>query len=128
MKEITKDWLGSAQTDLETIKEIVHLERLTPVACFHSQQTIEKSLKAIIEEFDLGFVKSHDLLLLYEKVKNIIMIENEELLEKVNILYIDTRYPGEFGLLPEGKPTLQDAREFYEFAREIYETVNDRLS
>ena len=30
--------------------------------------------------------------------------------------YIDSRYPGDMGLLPYGKPTLEDAKEFHEFA------------
>jgi hypothetical protein len=34
---------------------------------------------------------------------------------------IESRYPNEFGLLPSGKPTLDDAGEFYEFAKKIYE-------
>ena len=38
-------------------------------------------------------------------------------------LYIDSRYPGDLGLLPNGKPTLTDAEEFYEFAKDVYNKV-----
>ena len=33
---------------------------------------------------------------------------------------IDSRYPGDMGLLPEGKPTLVDANEFYTFAKNVF--------
>ena len=31
--------------------------------------------------------------------------------------------PGDLGLLPNGKPTIADAEEFYNFAKEIFEKV-----
>ncbi len=34
-----------------------------------------------------------------------------------------SRYPNEFGVLPSGKPTLEDAREFYDFAKMNYENT-----
>jgi len=42
---------------------------------------------------------------------------------KINELYTESRYPGDLGLLPQGKPTLQDAKEFYDFAQEVFERV-----
>ena len=40
------------------------------------------------------------------------------MLSLLNKLYIDSRYPGAFGLLPTGAPTLEEAREFADFAKE----------
>jgi len=42
---------------------------------------------------------------------------------KMDSLYIDSRYPGEMGLLPYGNPTLEDAKEFYDFALYIFNKV-----
>jgi len=68
------------------------------------------------------------LLKLYETVKNYLEFDVDvEMVKKLNELYISTRYPGEFGLLPAGDPTLEDARVFYEFARDTFEKVNDML-
>ena len=39
-------------------------------------------------------------------------------------LYIDARYPGDFGLLPDGKPTLDDAQAFYNFAEKIFKNIS----
>lgn len=50
------------------------------------------------------------------------------ILKKLDELYIDARYPGDLGLLPNGKPSLEDASEFYEFAKMVHEKVFDYCS
>jgi HEPN domain-containing protein len=45
----------------------------------------------------------------------------------LNKLYIESRYPSSFGLLPYGKPTLEDAKKFYEFANEVFDKVCEIL-
>ena len=42
-------------------------------------------------------------------------------------LYIDARYPGEFGLLPHGKPSLKETMEFHDLAIEIFTTTKKIL-
>ncbi len=51
---------------------------------------------------------------------------NDNLINLIHLLdelYIDSRYPNDFGLLPYGKPTLEDAKEFYEFALTVFDKV-----
>ncbi len=120
MKSMTKDWLKSAQGDLLLIKTIIDKEELTHLSAFHAQQAIEKVFKAVVEEYELGFIKTHSLETLYNKVKSFITITNVETLIILDQLYIDARYPGEYGLLPHGKPTLTEALEFNTFAVEIF--------
>ena len=69
MKKTTNDWFVSAESDLLLIQEIAVVENLTHLSAFHAQQVIEKSFKAIIEEYDLGFIKTHSLETLYSSVK-----------------------------------------------------------
>ena len=38
MKKATAEWLKSAEMDIETLAQIIHIEYLTPVAAFHAQQ------------------------------------------------------------------------------------------
>jgi HEPN domain-containing protein len=38
----------------------------------------------------------------------------------IDSIYTESRYPGETGLMPHGKPTPEDAREMYEFASSVY--------
>ena len=124
MKEITSEWLKSAESDLILISKIIREENLSHLAAFHAQQAIEKSFKAIIEEFEIGQFKTHSLENLYEKVKDIISLTfKTDLLILLDQLYIDARYPGDMGLLPEGKPSLVDLQEFYELGLELYDKV-----
>lgn len=128
MKKITKDWLTSAESDLLLIREIITHENLTHLSAFHAQQSVEKTFKAIIEEFDLGFIKTHSLEMLYNRVKEKvsieIMIDSLILLDQ---LYIDARYPGELGLLPDGKPSVSEANEFYSLAIRVFEATKSSL-
>ncbi|MDP1623312.1 MAG: HEPN domain-containing protein [Bacteroidales bacterium] len=124
MKKITNDWLNSAESDLLLIRMIKTHDELTHLSAFHAQQSIEKSFKAVIEEFDLGFIKTHSLETLFNKVKEVITPNfNVDLLTLLDQLYIDARYPGELGLLPNGKPSKVEANEFYTLANQLFEAV-----
>jgi HEPN domain-containing protein len=43
-------------------------------------------------------------------------ILNLSLIKRLDEVYISARYPSDLGLLPSGKPSIQDAKELYEFA------------
>jgi len=45
---------------------------------------------------------------------------SEEVLDQINQVYIDTRYPADFGLLPEGKPSISKVKEFLNEAENIF--------
>ena len=45
---MAKEWIKASLIDLKVINEIIDNENLTSMTAFHSQQSIEKSLKAII--------------------------------------------------------------------------------
>lgn len=128
MKEITEKGIERAYDDIETMGEIIDNPRLTNIVALHSQQAIEKSLKAVIEEFEIGAIKTHNLEKLFATVDNFIQFEVDwDLVKKLDALYIDARYPSEWGLLSYGKPTMEDARKFYELAMEIYDVVRNFL-
>lgn len=132
MKMLTGEWLQAAQHDLDLIEEIIHREDLTHLVAFHAEQAVEKVFKSLLEEDNREFPKIHNLVTLHGLVKNMLpsVMEPIEIdtLNTLNTLYIDSRYPGEFGLLPNGKPTLEDARVFYRFAQDIHANVSDMLA
>ena len=116
MKELTIAWLDAAFLDVKSAQRLLEDDFFTPVVCFHSQQCVEKALKAILEEVGAGVPKIHNVLKLYELASAHTQIEFDlERLQEINDIYIDARYPGEFGLLPNGKPTLDNANTFYQF-------------
>ncbi len=117
-----RQWLKAAKDDLDSIDYIINAKHLTNIVAFHSQQAIEKTFKSLIEYKNITFIKTHNLEKLYKSIENIITIDYDQL-ELINELYIESRYPGDMGLLPDGKPTLIDANEFYAFAREVFNQV-----
>jgi HEPN domain-containing protein len=114
------EWLKAADDDLVLISSIVDNITLTHLAAFHSQQSIEKSFKAILEFNDKKVPKEHDLLRLKDLLCGSFEIDDEDILEVLNSLYIESRYPGNLGLLPNGKPTLGEAKDFFNFAKDIH--------
>ena len=128
MREITKEWLESAGLDLESIGHIIQNDRLTGHIAFHAQQTIEKSLKASLEEYGEKVPKIHSLSKLFGICAAFIDVRfDEEIVIALDSLYIESRYPGEFGLLPGGKPNQKQAQEFYDYAMEVYQTIKYQM-
>jgi len=128
MTDLMKAWLASAEMDLESIHQIIDNEFLTPVACFHAQQSVEKCLKAFLEQQLNAVPKSHDILNLYGRVCQYVELPLDlVLLQKLNDLYIEARYPGELGLLPDGKPSVSVAKDFYRLAQELYTFMEEHL-
>jgi len=128
MKAITREWLDSANLDFENIRHIIHDDRLTGHVAFHAQQAIEKSLKASIEEFGQKVPRIHSISRLMTICNQFVDISLEEVVVvALDSLYMESRYPGEFGLLPEGKPSLKEAQKFFDCAWEFYENVKRQL-
>ncbi|MCF8360476.1 MAG: HEPN domain-containing protein [Prolixibacteraceae bacterium] len=128
MKQTTKEWLTAAEDDLLSAKKLINEERLTNIVAFHCQQCLEKSFKAMIEEQEKKSIKSHDLLRLKD-IANFELSENNTLfIATINEVYIDSRYPGDMGLMPQGKPTLEDAKEFIEFTEAIFYKIIETLN
>jgi HEPN domain-containing protein len=122
---LAKAWLMAAKDDLILLEDIKNNVHITNLIAFHSQQAIEKSLKAVIESKNQKVPKTHKLQQLFELV-DIKIDLNDNLINLIHLLdelYIDSRYPNDFGLLPYGKPSLEDAKEFYEFALTVFDKV-----
>ena len=120
MKQSTREWLNAAGDDLITIENLLDNPILTNIIAFHAQQAIEKSLKAIIEENGIVFIKTHNLQTLFLKIEEIIPFSvNERIISELDRLYVDTRYPNDLGLMPYGKPTLEEAEIYFQEALKI---------
>jgi HEPN domain-containing protein len=128
MKKATSEWLRFSEIDLNTAGELINNENLTPSIAFHSQQCIEKAFKAVLCEKNIEIPRIHNLLKLFDMVKQNIHISiNIKDLEYINETYIDSRYPSEFGLLPEGIPSLRKVKNFYLAAKTIYIQIKEIL-
>ena len=127
MKKQAEEWLKFANADLLTIKQIIDNKDLTQMAAFHGQQCVEKSFKAIIELFDQKVPRIHDLRKLYHAVKelNLKIDIDIDILDQLNQVYIDTRYPADFGILPDGIPSVKKAEEFLLLAEDVFSQIKE---
>jgi HEPN domain-containing protein len=105
VRRISRDWLLSPEMDLRSIERMLDEEFLAPVACFHAQQCVEKSLKAILEEKGVRPPKTHDVLRLYGLVSETVGLELDlGTLQVLNDLYVDASYPGNWACCPTAGP------------------------
>ena len=130
MKKQVEDWILLADRDLK-VSELIMKEDdpFTNIVAFHCQQAIEKYFKAFILEYEKPLMKIHNLLTLYGKIKEIIDLElDEDLLSMINDIYLESRYPGEIGLLDDGSmPSLEQLSQFYIFAKEVETKIKCEL-
>ncbi len=129
MKAITREWLDRAKDDLLAASLLLAQPELTNMVAFHAQQAVEKSLKALLEEVDIAFIKTHNLARLYSLIEPHVSLSlDQDMLDRLDAVYIESRYPGEMGLLPYGKPTQKEAKQFHDFAQHLYEQVQAGLA
>ena len=69
MKKQAKSWLEAAYDDILVIENIKSIAHLTHMVSFHAQQSIEKSFKSILEENDEIVPKTHNLIVLMQKIE-----------------------------------------------------------
>jgi hypothetical protein len=63
------------------------------------------------------------------KIKEIKALEiDEDLLSIINETYIEGKYPGELGLLPDGMPSNEQAHNFLEYTKNIEEKIKNELN
>ena len=103
-------------------------EYLTSSAAFHCQQAVEKYLKALIENLDMDVPRVHTLLVLMNIVMEKYKIDfDRDVLDQINEVYIDTRYPSSTGLIPDGIPQKETITLFISFVEDIKVKVADLL-
>jgi HEPN domain-containing protein len=124
MRASTQQWLDYAKADLINCERIVDDEFLTAIVAFHSQQAVEKSFKALIEEKNLTIPRIHSLIRLYNIIESFLdrPIEIRDLLA-LDSVYTSSRYPSDIGMIASGKPTQKEATEFYHSAKSIFEVI-----
>lgn len=128
MKKLTENWLKAAKDDLDVIERIIKDAHLSHMVAFHAQQCLEKLFEAVIEEHDIETQKIHKLVTLYGRIESFLGEEMDlQLLKTLDSLYIEARYPGELELLPNGRPTQDDAENFYSYVCNAFERVSKYL-
>jgi HEPN domain-containing protein len=116
MNPLTLEWIEKAEGDFETMELAARSRRARTRdgLCFHAQQCAEKYLKACLQEADVVFSKTHNLIDLSKS-----LLTGEPLpaalrpsLRLLNRYSVALRYPGEFA-------TAREAREARDACRAI---------
>ena len=121
MSPLTHEWVGKAEGDLRTAERELAAEEYPnyDAACFHAQQCAEKYLKGVLQEKQVRFRKTHDLLELLglALVVDPALAELKEGLGFLTGFAVETRYPGPFAEKPAAERAVQTAREVRRRAR-----------
>jgi len=123
MREAIAEWLKQAHEELNMAGYLLEGGYFRG-SCFHSQQSIEKAIKARLlkEGWDLERVHSIErLIAIGEKYDIKIDLSDEEMVFIDNIYR--GRYPAETGLLPLGEPSEADAQKALAIAKRIFTEV-----
>ncbi|HBA88632.1 MAG TPA: DNA-binding protein [Geobacter sp.] len=99
MKPLTEEWIAKAEGDFATAGREFRA-RKSPnydAVCFHTQQCVEKYLKAVLQENEMEFGRTHNLSGLLDKITPAYpFLETiRPSLHLLNAFAIDFRYPGE---------------------------------
>lgn len=128
VRKATEGWMKDAEDELKSAS-ILYEHGQYRGACYHSQQCVEKGLKALILEKGERPGRIHDLVDLLHKATGWGWDTGLSMEEAVflNSLY-KGRYPTEMGLLPYGEPSKEDGERALSAAKGFMETVRGLVS
>ncbi len=121
MNPLTLEWIEKAAADLATSRRELRArtERNYDAVCFHAQQSVEKNLKAILQEQLVNFPKTHqlmDLLALCAKVDNSFLVFQPDLMS-LDGYAVMFRYPGQSADRAEAKAAFKSAVKISTFVK-----------
>ncbi len=98
MQSVTTEWVAKAEGDFTTaLRE--YRARKSPnydAACFHAQQCAEKYIKALLQEDNIAFDKTHDLVKLLSLLPPMLgLAALRGNLAMLSAAAVEYRYPGE---------------------------------
>jgi HEPN domain-containing protein len=97
MKLETEEWVAKAEGDRQVaLREMQAATPVWDVICFLRQQCAEKYLKAFLEEHNIQFLKTHDLVVLLNSSAGRLseLDPHKQDLAYLSTLGIAARYPG----------------------------------
>jgi HEPN domain-containing protein len=125
--DIIKHWIIKAHNDYKTARdEMATDEPATDTVCFHTQQAVEKYLKAYLVFHKIHFRKTHDIAELIECCKDIKSEFNtlyEFDADSLTIYAAEVRYPDDFYM-----PTPNETKTSLKIALKVMEFVAEKLT
>jgi len=121
------NWFEEAKADLKHSKSSIDIGDYN-WACFAAHQAAEKALKALILHTLGEYPRGHDLVKLYDMVKNVVHIELDMTsLVILSAYYTQARYPNAGLERPSREITREQAEKAFETARRIISEVSKAI-
>ena len=122
MKRLTLEWVEKAEEDFVSAQR-EYRARKSPnynAACFFSQQCIQKYIKARLQEADIAFGKTHDLVELLELVSPVepLWDSYRPTFRPITAYAVNYRYPGENATREEAQGAIRICRRFRDVGRQ----------
>jgi HEPN domain-containing protein len=91
-----EDWLRHAESDFALCSHPPFENVLLESLCFHAQQAVEKSIKAVLVFHGVSFPRTHDIAALVTSIRNAGIHWSDDLDEAVDLTEyaVALRYPG----------------------------------
>ncbi|HDQ93370.1 MAG TPA: HEPN domain-containing protein [Synergistetes bacterium] len=118
---ITGQWLSRADQDLKAAKALAASEPpLLYPACFHTQRSAEKHIKALLTRLQIEFPKTHSIQRLIELLQPVLPDVCSEIADAAELTNygVEVRYPGD---MPE--PEEQETFEAIQIAEKVREII-----
>jgi HEPN domain-containing protein len=130
MKSHAEVWIRYASDDLRAAEKLSTDPSLTQPAAFHVHQCVDKTMKALLELHNVRIPRTHNLINLLALIVDfgLALTVDETSLAKIDQVYVESRYPGDIGLLPTGTPSTEIIVEFIEFARGFHQFATTTIS
>ena len=125
-QELALQWIRKAEHDVLSAKAVVtSAYDITDVPCFLAQQTVEKSLKALLTWHGVSFGKTHDLLVLLAAAVTLEPSFGAErtLCEQLTGFAVEVRYPSDMS-----EPSLEETKRFVSEAQHVLNRVKRVLA
>ena len=111
MSALITEWINKGEGDRLTAKresEVIDAPNWDAV-CFHAQQAVEKYLKALLQQEEIPFSRTHDLAqllrALLSKFSELELLLDD--LEWLTTFAVEIRYPGESALEDDAKQAIR---------------------
>lgn len=122
MNALTLEWIEKAEGDFRTAEREakVRKEPNHEAVCFHSQQCVEKYIKAYLQSRNIYFPKIHNVVKLLELCLPVDTSFEmlRDLLESLNKYAVEFRYPGEAATKADASYALSVMKRIRFFLRE----------
>ena len=119
-KQASREWITKAWHNLSGAKLFYDANHYTDVTAVELHYAIEKILKSFLANENKKIPKTHDLVYIYELIKEYIDLEDKKFfLDQITEYRIEESYPAFDRKLP---PT-EEIKEVLEFAEELFKKV-----